>query len=131
MTSVPSSIETQDLSTVSTPTASAVAPSSPLYDYTKTYRVFVWTIMYLSNKDDVIHALRRNYRDVCSAGDVCMNKIIDFLASDDTSAFAAQSLYDTLGELEMYWEICWKYLRNTLKGWLDKGALTPNAYWAS
>jgi hypothetical protein len=57
--------------------------------------------MYLSEKPDIIRALRRNYRDVCSAGDVCMNKIIDFLESDDTSANAASSLYDTLGELEM------------------------------
>ena len=130
MTTVLPSTEAQDLS-VSTPTATTVSPSDPLYDYTKTHRIFVWTIMYLSDKDDIINALRRNYRDVCSGGDVCINKIIDFLASDDTSTSAARALYDSLGELEMYWEICWKYLRTTLKGWLDKGALTPNAFWAS
>ncbi len=102
----------------------------PLPAFTKTHRVFVWTIMYLAEKPDVITALRRHYADVCSGGDVCMHRLIDFLEEGDQNPTAVLTLYNSSGIVKHYWAICWEYLRDTLKNWLDKGRLEPNSNWA-
>ena len=107
------------------------APSiDPLPAFTKTHRVFVWTIMYLAEKPDVIAALRQHYADVCSGGDVCMHHLIDFLEGDAQDPSAVAALYSSSGVVKQYWEIAWEYMRNTLKNWLDKGQVEPNAHWA-
>lgn len=107
------------------------APSiDPIPAFTKTHRVFVWTIMYLAEKPDVIAALRRHYADVCSGGDIAMHHLIDFLEGDDTTPDSVQALYSGSGVVKHYWTICLEYMRETLKNWLDQGRLEPNAYWA-
>ena len=107
------------------------APSiDPLPAFTKTHRVFVWTIMYLAEKHDVIGALRHHYADVCSGGDVCMHHLIDFLEGDTQDPSAVAALYTSNGIVKQYWEICWEYMRSTLKNWLDQGRFEPNPTWA-
>lgn len=94
-----------------------------LHDYTKTHRVFVWTILYLAEKPAIIAALRRHFETVRSDGDMCLHHILDFLASDSASTETAMGLYEMLGPLRPHWSIAWKYVRCVLKNWLDKGHL--------
>ena len=109
-----------------TSVAPALGPyeaAAHLHDYTKTQRVFAWTILYLAEKPEVIAALRRHFTTVRSDGDMCLHHILDFRASDSNSTETAMGLYEMLGPLRSYWSIAWKYVRYVLKNWLDKGHL--------
>lgn len=59
-----------------------------------------------------------------------MHRLIDFLESDVQNPTAVAALYSSSGVVKHYWEICWEYMRGTLKNWLDQGRLEPNANWA-
>jgi hypothetical protein len=108
----------------------ALPDIDPLPAYTKTHRIFVWTVMYLDEKPSVIAALKRQYSDVCSGGDLAMQELIKFLEREDNSPAAAVALYSSTPVVKYYWTVCWDYMRQTLKNWLDKGQLDADAYWA-
>lgn len=111
-------------------TALAAPSIDPFPAFTKTHRVFVWTIMYLAEKPAVIAALRRHYADVCSGGDIAMHRLIDFLEGNDASPTAVETLYNSSGVVKHYWSICLEYMRGALKNWLDQGRLEPITSWA-
>jgi hypothetical protein len=110
--------------------AAAEPRIDPNPSYTKTHRVFVWAIMYLAEKPEVIAALKRHYADVCSGGDLCMQEILAFLEQEDHSHVSAANLYESSGLTRKYWTTCMSYLRGTLKNWLDKGVLDSDPLWA-
>ncbi len=89
--------------------------------YTKTHRIFVWAIMYLTDKPAIITALKNAYRDESDDGSRCMRQLINFLEGEDTSVTAAQTLYSSSPIMMEYWVTCCAYLRHTLKNWLDRG----------
>jgi hypothetical protein len=92
----------------------------PRISYTKTQRVFVWTILYLAEKPSIIAALRKYHKTVSSSGDICV-ALIDFLDSEENNAENANALYECQGPLKPYWEQSWESIRKTLKIMLDKG----------
>lgn len=96
----------------------------PLVSYTKTQRIFVWTILYLAEKPTIINVLRNKYNTVSSLSDICIRTLIDFLDSENNNAENAKALYESQGPLKMYWEQAWDELCTTLKTMLDNGIIT-------
>ena len=105
--------------------------TSELSDYTRVRRVFAWTVLYLADQAEVIKALRRQFADVCSAGDVCIHKLIDLLEKEALDEAHLHTAFEDLGDLKPYWETCWEYLEDVLKSWLDVGTLNPDPNWAN
>lgn len=101
-------------------------------DYARIHRVFAWSVMYLAEHGDIIKALRRQFSDVCTGGDVCTHKLIDLLekteAIDENTLCAA---YEGLGDQKVYWETCCEYLEDVIKSWLDMGTINPDPMWAN
>jgi hypothetical protein len=127
----------------SSPVTAAPAPAPAATSYAietiakpciKTHRIFFWCTSYLGTSEHVLEALKEHFKDVCSGGDVCMQKLIAFLETQPDEKIptheAIKTFYDSEEVVRHYWEICWRRLRNTLSDWLDEGALCPDPFYA-
>lgn len=75
------------------------------------------------DKEKGISALKHHFSDVCSGGDVIINKAIDYLNNNNLVEF--QKLYEEKKNLID------DYLFDLMKMWIDEGVMTPDPHWAS
>ena len=96
--------------------------------FLKTRRVYAWASKYLNtNGIPLRERLITEYSPVRCLGDVIVHQMIGLLSqttlSDGEQYTAVNDFYNTLDEDgTRLWDICWKYIRHTLKGWLDTEA---------
>jgi hypothetical protein len=96
--------------------------------FLKTRRVYAWATKYLNTTDISLHdRLIAEYSPVRCLGDALVHQMIGLLTqttlSEGEQYTAVNDFYNSLDEDgKRLWDICWKYIRHTLKGWLDSAA---------
>ncbi len=116
-----------------TVTATPTTPMEPFHaDVKRVDRVFGWVVYYVASKDDAMTALRHHFSDVCSGGDLCMQKLLDLMDEDQLDEHKIRLVYTELeGEgLNIFWETCWERMEAVLMRWLDTGVVESDPYWA-
>lgn len=95
--------------------------------FLKTRRVYAWASTYLDTNGELLSArLYTQYSPIRCLGDMIVHHMIALLSqttlSESEQYTAANDFYNSLDEEgQRFWNICWKYIRHTLKGWLDTG----------
>lgn len=78
-------------------------------------------------EDEVYHALKEHYSDVCSHGDVVINDIIDTL--DEHRKASTEDVEKALLAVEDAEKLAY-HPRETLTWWLEDKKCSPDAWWA-
>jgi hypothetical protein len=83
-----------------------------------------------SHKDS-IKALKKQYCDVCSAGDIIINNLINILANDVNNNNATNKIaeYREKETDKQYFDNVMEYLIETIDDFYKDG-LNPNPFWA-
>ncbi len=99
--------------------------------FLKTRRVYIWTSRYLDTHGQSLPSrLYEVYSPVRCPGDALVQRMITILSQTELSEGdqyrVVTDFYNSLDEEDQrLWEICWKYIRITLKRWLDTGLPVP------
>jgi hypothetical protein len=99
--------------------------------FLKTRRVYVWASRYLDTHGQSLPSrLYEEYSPVRCLGDALVHRMITILSQTELTEGdryrVVTDLYNSLDEEgQRLWEICWKYIRHTLKSWLDTGLPVP------
>ena len=95
--------------------------------FLKTYRVYKWASRYLdTNGQSLPSRLYEEYSPIRCSGDAIVHGLIAILSQIELTQAdrytAAMNFYNSLDEDgKRLWDLCLKYIRHTLKSWLDTG----------